>query len=99
MTRTVLAVHLGRSSVVIHTWSSEIAILHAFFGCSLLVLLVLVMILRLAAIVRWELSERGRRGHDLGHKFDFLTTFGKGGDCPLWWEVIIGKSIFKSHLP
>jgi len=95
-TRTVLSVYLTRCPAVIHTWSSEVAILHAFVGCSLLVLLILVTILRLAAIIRWKFSARGRAS---GDKFDFLTTFGKGRQKPKWWNVLVGKSILKSHLP
>lgn len=95
-TRTVLSVHLSLCPVVIHTWSSEVAILHAFVGCSLLVLLILLTILRSAAIVRWKISAGG---HDLGARFDFLTTFGQGRQKPKWWEVLVGKSILKPHLP
>ena len=95
-TQTALSVHLSRCPVVIHTWSSEVAILHAFVGFSLLVLLTLITILRLAAIVRWKISARGRA---LGDQFDFLTTFGRERQRPKWWEVLVGKSILKSHLP
>lgn len=95
-TRTVLSVYIGRFPAIIHTWSSEIAILHAFVGCSLLVLLILITILRLAAIVRWKISARGRA---LGDKFDFLTMFGKGRQKLSWWDVLVGRSILKSHLP
>ena len=94
--RTVLSLHLAHSSVTIHTWSSEVAILHAFFGCSLAVLLLLVTILRLAAIVRWKFLEGG---HDLGERFDFLTTFGRGRQSLSWWKVLFGESILKTHLP
>jgi len=92
-TRTVLSVHLAQCPVVIHTWSSEVAILHAFVGCSLLGLLALITILRLAAIVR------RKRGHYSGARFDFLTTFGQGRQTPKWWEVLVGTSILGLHLP
>lgn len=95
--RTVLSLHLAYSSVTIHAWSSEVAILHAFFGCSLAVLLLLLVILRLAAIVRWKFFETG---HDLGgERFDFLTTFGRGRQSLSWWKVLLGESILKTHLP
>ena len=94
-TRTVLSVHLTRCQVVNHAWSSEVTILHAFVG-SLLALLLLVMTLRLAAIVRWIFFEER---HDLGAKLDFLTTFEKGTQKLKGWEVLVGKSILKTHLP
>jgi len=94
-TRTVLSVHLAHCPVVIHTWSSEVAILHAFVGCSLLGLLALIMILRLAAIFRWIVSEEI---HVPGARLDFLTTFGEGTQQLEWWEVLVGKSILKTHL-
>jgi len=94
-TWTVLSIHLTCCQVVNHAWSLEVAILHAFVG-SLLALLILVMILRLAAIVRWIFFEER---HDLGAKLDFLTTFEKGMQKLKGWEVLVGKSILKTHLP